>query len=106
MQYVVPTYYIIAAAEASSNLSRFDGVKYGWRAEGYGDLRELYQQTRTEGFGPEVRRRILLGTFVLSSGYYDAYYLKALRAKGNRALPSASFPLRGQRRHDRLSGLL
>ena len=57
-------------------------MKYGWRAEGYGDLRELYQQTRTEGFGPEVRRRILLGTFVLSSGYYDAYYLKALRAKG------------------------
>ena len=57
-------------------------MKYGWRAEGYGDLQELYQQTRTEGFGPEVRRRILLGTFVLSSGYYDAYYLKALRAKG------------------------
>ena len=82
MEYVIPTYYIIACAEASSNLSRFDGVKYGWRAEGYGDLRELYQQTRTEGFGPEVRRRILLGTFVLSSGYYDAYYLKALRAKG------------------------
>ncbi len=82
MEYVIPTYYIIACAEASSNLSRFDGVKYGWRAEGYGDLRELYQQTRTEGFGPEVRRRILLGTFVLSAGYYDAYYLKALRAKG------------------------
>ena len=82
MEYVIPTYYIIACAEASSNLSRFDGVKYGWRAEGYGDLRELYQQTRTEGFGPEVRWRILLGTFVLSSGYYDAYYLKALRAKG------------------------
>ena len=71
MEYVIPTYYIIACAEASSNLSRFDGVKYGWRAEGYGDLRELYQQTRTEGFGPEVRRRILLGTFVLSSGYYE-----------------------------------
>ena len=65
----------------SSNLSRFDGVKYGWRAEGYEDLRELYQQTRTEGFGPEVQRRILLGTFVLSSGYYDAYYKKALQAK-------------------------
>ena len=82
MQYMVPTYYIIAAAEASSNLSRFDGVKYGWRAEGYEDLTGLYCKTRTQGFGSEVKRRILLGTFVLSSGYYDAYYKKALQAKG------------------------
>ena len=81
MQYVVPTYYIIACAEASSNLSRFDGVKYGWRAEGYEDLTDLYQKTRTEGFGAEVKRRILLGTFVLSTGYYDAYYKKALQVK-------------------------
>ena len=81
MQYAVPTYYIIAAAEASSNLSRFDGVKYGWRAEGYEDLTDLYNKTRTEGFGAEVKRRILLGTFVLSTGYYDAYYKKALQVK-------------------------
>ena len=81
MEYVVPTYYIIAAAEASSNLSRFDGVKYGWRAEGYDGLADLYCQTRTEGFGAEVKRRILLGTFVLSTGYYDAYYKKALQVK-------------------------
>ncbi|MCD8383948.1 MAG: Asp-tRNA(Asn)/Glu-tRNA(Gln) amidotransferase subunit GatA [Clostridiales bacterium] len=81
MEYVVPTYYIIAAAEASSNLSRFDGVKYGWRAEGYTDLTDLYNKTRTEGFGAEVKRRILLGTFVLSTGYYDAYYKKALQVK-------------------------
>ena len=81
MQYVVPTYYIIAAAEASSNLSRFDGVKYGWRTEGYEDLTDLYNKTRTEGFGAEVKRRILLGTFVLSTGYYDAYYKKALQVK-------------------------
>ena len=81
MDYVVPTYYIIACAEASSNLSRFDGVKYGWKAEGYEDLTDLYRRTRTEGFGAEVKRRILLGTFVLSTGYYDAYYKKALQAK-------------------------
>lgn len=81
MEYVVPTYYIIASAEASSNLSRFDGVKYGWRAEGYEDLTDLYCRTRTEGFGSEVKRRILLGTFVLSTGYYDAYYKKALQVK-------------------------
>lgn len=79
---IKPTYYIIAAAEASSNLSRFDGVKYGWRAEGYEDLTDLYNKTRTEGFGSEVKRRILLGAFVLSSGYYDAYYKKALQVKG------------------------
>ena len=81
MEYVVPTYYIIAAAEASSNLSRFDGVKYGWRAEGYEGLKDLYCKTRTQGFGAEVKRRILLGAFVLSSGYYDAYYRKALQVK-------------------------
>lgn len=81
MEYVVPTYYIIAAAEASSNLSRFDGVKYGWRGSGYEDLTDLYRKTRTQGFGAEVKRRILLGTFVLSSGYYDAYYKKALQVK-------------------------
>lgn len=81
MEYVVPAYYIIAAAEASSNLSRFDGVKYGWRAEGCEGLTDLYNKTRTQGFGSEVKRRILLGTFVLSTGYYDAYYKKALQAK-------------------------
>lgn len=81
MEYVVPTYYIIAAAEASSNLSRFDGVKYGWRAESYDGLTDLYNKTRTQGFGSEVKRRILLGTFVLSTGYYDAYYKKALQVK-------------------------
>ncbi len=81
MEYAVPTYYIIASAEASSNLSRFDGVKYGWRAEGYENLTDLYSKTRTEGFGTEVKRRILLGTFVLSAGYYDAYYKKALQGK-------------------------
>ena len=81
MEYVVPAYYIIAAAEASSNLSRFDGVKYGWRAPEYDGLADLYCKTRTQGFGGEVKRRILLGTFVLSSGYYDAYYKKALQVK-------------------------
>ena len=81
LEYGVPAYYIIAAAEASSNLSRFDGVKYGWRAEGYEDLTDLYNKTRTQGFGMEVKRRILLGTFVLSAGYYDAYYKKALQVK-------------------------
>lgn len=80
-KYAVPTYYILACAEASSNLSRFDGVKYGHRAGEYADLNDLYRRSRTEGFGSEVRRRILLGTFVLSSGYYDAYYVKALKAK-------------------------
>ncbi len=79
--YAVPAYYIIACAEASSNLSRFDGVKYGRRAEHCRDLGELYCKTRTEGFGAEVKRRILLGTFVLSAGYYDAYYKKALQVK-------------------------
>ena len=81
LDYVIPAYYIIAAAEASSNLSRFDGVKYGFRAKEYDDLVDLYNATRSEGFGDEVKKRILLGTFVLSSGYYDAYYRKALRVK-------------------------
>lgn len=81
LDYVIPTYYIIAAAEASSNLSRFDGVRYGFRAKDYGDLTEMYSKTRSQGFGEEVKKRILLGTFVLSSGYYDAYYKKALQVK-------------------------
>ncbi len=81
LKYAVPAYYIIACAEASSNLSRFDGVKYGFQAADYADLTELYTKTRSEGFGLEVQRRILLGTFVLSSGFYDAYYKKALQVK-------------------------
>lgn len=81
IDYVVPAYYIIAAAEASSNLSRFDGVKYGFRAKEFEDLTDLYKSTRSEGFGEEVKRRILLGTFALSTGYYDAYYKKALQVK-------------------------
>ena len=81
VEYAIPTYYTIAAAEASSNLERFDGVKYGYRAEGVEDLHPMYKRTRSEGFGAEVKRRIMLGSFVLSSGYYDAYYLKALRVK-------------------------
>ena len=79
--YAIPAYYVIASAEASSNLSRFDGVKYGFRAEGEEGLHDMYKKTRSQGFGPEVKRRIMLGSFVLSSGYYDAYYLKALRTK-------------------------
>ena len=81
LEYAVAAYYIIACAEASSNLARYDGVKYGRRAEGCRSLDELYRRTRTQGFGPEVKRRILLGAFVLSAGYYDAYYKKALQAK-------------------------
>ena len=81
LEYAIPAYYIIACAEASSNLSRFDGVKYGFRAQNYNDLTDLYYKTRSEGFGMEVKRRILIGTFVLSSGYYDAYYKKALQVK-------------------------
>lgn len=81
VQYAIPAYYIIASAEASSNLERFDGVKYGYRTKEYGDLHSMYKKTRSEGFGSEVKRRIMLGSFVLSSGYYDAYYLKALRTK-------------------------
>ena len=81
VEYAIPAYYVIASAEASSNLSRFDGVKYGLRAKEYERLHQMYKKSRSEGFGPEVKRRIMLGSFVLSSGYYDAYYLKALRTK-------------------------
>ena len=88
VDYAVPAYYVIASAEASSNLARFDGVKYGYRAADYEGLHDMYKKTRSEGFGPEVKRRIMLGSFVLSSGYYDAYYLKALRT---RALIKAEF---------------
>ena len=81
VEYAIPAYYVIASAEASSNLSRFDGVKYGYRTEEYNGLHNMFKKTRSEGFGEEVKRRIMLGSFVLSSGYYDAYYLKALRTK-------------------------
>lgn len=81
VKYAIPTYYTIAAAEASSNLERFDGIKYGYRTQIYEGLHNMYKKSRSEGFGPEVKRRIMLGSFVLSSGYYDAYYLKALRVK-------------------------
>jgi len=106
----IPVYYVIAPAEASSNLSRFDGVRYGHRAAAYDDLRDMYRKTRAEGFGAEVKRRILVGTYVLSHGYYDAYYLKAQQVRRliaddfRRALgdcdviagptsPTAAFPL-------------
>jgi len=79
-EYAVAVYYIIATAEASSNLARYDGMKYGYRASA-GDLTETYMKSREEGFGPEVKRRIMLGTYVLSAGYYDAYYLKAQRVR-------------------------
>lgn len=81
VEYAIPAYYVIACAEASSNLARFDGVKYGYRTESYTDLHNMYKKSRSEGFGDEAKRRIMLGSFVLSSGYYDAYYLKALRTK-------------------------
>ena len=81
VEYAIPVYYVIACAEASSNLARFDGVKYGYRTEQYDGLHNMYKKTRSEGFGAEAKRRIMLGSFVLSSGYYDAYYLKALRTK-------------------------
>ncbi len=81
VEYAIPAYYVIASAEASSNLARFDGVKYGYRTKEYDGLHNMYKKTRSEGFGPEVKRRIMLGSFVLSSGYYDAYYLKALKTK-------------------------
>ena len=81
VEYAIPAYYTIASAEASSNLERFDGIKYGYRAKDYDGLHSMYKKTRSEGFGPEVKRRIMLGSFVLSSGYYDAYYLKALKVK-------------------------
>ncbi len=81
MKLSVPAYYVIAPAEASSNLSRFDGVRYGYRAPEYGDLNDMYAKSRTQGFGAEVKRRILIGTYVLSHGYYDAYYLQAQRIR-------------------------
>ena len=81
VEYAIPAYYTIASAEASSNLERFDGIKYGYRTAEYDGLHDMYKKTRSEGFGTEVKRRIMLGSFVLSSGYYDAYYLKALRVK-------------------------
>ena len=79
-KYALPAYYIVAPAEASSNLARYDGVKYGHRSKGK-NLFEMYENTRSEGFGDEVKRRILIGTYVLSSGYYDAYYLKAQKVR-------------------------
>ena len=81
MKLAVPAYYVIAPAEASSNLSRFDGVRYGYRAPDYGDLNDMYAKSRAQGFGDEVKRRILIGTYVLSHGYYDAYYLQAQRIR-------------------------
>jgi aspartyl-tRNA(Asn)/glutamyl-tRNA(Gln) amidotransferase subunit A len=80
-EYAVAIYYIIATAEASSNLARYDGVKYGFRSKGYRDLMEMYKQTRAKGFGQEVKRRIILGTYVLSAGYYEAYYRKASQVR-------------------------
>jgi aspartyl-tRNA(Asn)/glutamyl-tRNA(Gln) amidotransferase subunit A len=79
--YAIPTYYVIATAEASANLARYDGVRYGYRAKGARTLAEMYRKSRDEGFGAEVKRRIMLGTYALSSGYYDAYYLKAQRVR-------------------------
>jgi aspartyl-tRNA(Asn)/glutamyl-tRNA(Gln) amidotransferase subunit A len=81
MEYILPTYYILATAEASSNLSRYDGVRYGYRSKNTTDLHSMYRKTRSEGFGKEVQRRILLGTFVLSASYYDAYYTKAQKVR-------------------------
>ena len=115
----IPVYYLIATAEASSNLARYDGVRYGYRASGVSDLRAMYERTRDEGFGAEVKRRIMLGTFVLSAGYYDAYYVKAQQARTliarglDSALgevdviaiptsPTVAFPL-GERVHDPLT---
>ena len=109
-KYALPTYYIIAPAEASSNLARYDGVKYGHRAENAKSLDDMYELTRSEGFGKEVKRRILIGTYVLSAGYYDSYYLKAQKVRNLIAndfkeafkecdliltptAPSAAFPL-------------
>ena len=81
LKYALPAYYVISSAEASSNLARFDGVRYGYRSDDYSDIDQLYKNTRSEGFGSEVKRRIMLGTFALSSGYYDAYYKKALQVR-------------------------
>jgi aspartyl-tRNA(Asn)/glutamyl-tRNA(Gln) amidotransferase subunit A len=79
-KYALPAYYIVNPAEASSNLARYDGVRYGLRAQGR-DIIDMYEQTRAEGFGPEVRRRVMIGTYVLSAGYYDAYYLRAQKVR-------------------------
>ena len=81
IKYSIPAYYIIAPSEASSNLARYDGVRYGYRAEVFENLIDMYSKTRGEGFGQEVKRRIMLGTFALSTGYYDAYYLKAMKVR-------------------------
>jgi aspartyl-tRNA(Asn)/glutamyl-tRNA(Gln) amidotransferase subunit A len=80
-RYAIPVYYLVMTAEASSNLARYDGVRYGHRTKQGGTLREIYSRTRDEAFGPEVKRRIMLGTYVLSAGYYDAYYLKAQQVR-------------------------
>ena len=79
--YALAVYYILACAEASSNLGRFDGIRYGYRTENFSNLKDIYKNSRSEGFGPEVKRRIILGTYVLSSGYYDAYYKKAQKVR-------------------------
>ena len=81
MEYALPAYYVISSSEASSNLARFDGVRYGYRADDYEEMDDLYKNTRSQGFGKEVKRRIMLGSFALSSGYYDAYYKKALQVR-------------------------
>ena len=81
LDFALPAYYVISSAEASSNLARFDGVKYGFRAQNVKEIHDLYKETRSQGFGPEVKRRIMLGSFVLSAGYYDAYYKKALQVR-------------------------
>jgi len=91
--YAIPVYYLVCTAEASSNLARYDGVKYGYRSPSAKDegLKAMYSRTRDEGFGPEVKRRIMLGTYVLSAGYYDAFYLKALQARRNSAKSAQDF---------------
>jgi len=81
LEYAVPAYYVLTTAEASSNLARFDGIRYGYRSENASDIHEVYTKSRTEGFGEEVKRRIMMGAFVLSSGYYDAYYGKAQKVR-------------------------
>ena len=83
LKYALPVYYILACAEASSNLGRYDGIRYGYRTDSYKDINEMICKTRSEGFGGEVKRRILLGTYVLSAGYYDAYYKKAQNLRGS-----------------------
>ena len=83
LKYALPVYYILACAEASSNLGRYDGIRYGYRTDAYKDVNEMICKTRSEGFGDEVKRRIMLGTYVLSAGYYDAYYKKAQNLRGS-----------------------